>query len=282
MQPVLSPDDVRAFDDALRIYPLNSRINEYNLTHLEGLDKPCYQVVANTGPKADGVEAADAGNLYKKIPLVVGARVMLTENIWIDVGLVNGAIGTVHDIAWLAGANLRETVPLVVLIKFDCYNGLACFDDADLAGVVPIFRSKRDFLRGNTSCSRTQFPLTVAYAITVHKSQGATLDKAVLDISDKDFQPGLNYVAVNRVKAIQGVIFDTSFDLSALRGQRNINSVARAGDIARRQAPQRAASRPDTVGLAIHNGTIPRCSTEQRPLTNHGDYPGSLWRWCRW
>ncbi|KAL2166384.1 hypothetical protein VTG60DRAFT_2813 [Thermothelomyces hinnuleus] len=108
------------------------------------------------------------------------------------------------------------------------------FKDPNLAGIVPIFRSKRDFLRGNTNCSRTQFPLAIAYAITVHKSQGATLDRAVLDISDKDFQPGLTYVAVSRVKTLQGIMFDTAFDLSALRVQASANHTARAEDIARR------------------------------------------------
>lgn len=40
-----------------------------------------------------------AGNLHNKIPLCIGARVMLTENIWTAVGLVNGALGEVYDIA---------------------------------------------------------------------------------------------------------------------------------------------------------------------------------------
>ncbi|KAG5972380.1 hypothetical protein E4U58_006660 [Claviceps cyperi] len=54
--------------------------------------------------------------------------------------------------------------------------------------------------------TRTQFPLTVAYAITVHKSQGTTLDRAVVDVSAKDFSPGLSYVAVSRVKTLDGIM----------------------------------------------------------------------------
>ncbi|EAQ90501.1 hypothetical protein CHGG_02436 [Chaetomium globosum CBS 148.51] len=228
-QAALSLEEVRSFDDALRIYPRNSQVNDYNLTHLEGLNLPCYQAVAdNTGPKASEVEAADAGNLHKKIPLVIGARVMLTENICIDKGLVNGCIGTIYDFAWRTGADISTQPPFVVLIKFDQYVGPPCFDDPELAGVVPIFRSKRDFLRGNTNCTRTQFPLTIAYAITVHKSQGATLDRAVLDISDRDFTAGLTYVAISRVKTLQGVMFDSTFDLQALRIQANANHATRA------------------------------------------------------
>ena len=43
------------------------------------------------------------------------------------------------------------------------------------------------------------FSVVLAYAITVHKSQGLTLDKVVLDISAKDHSLGLTYVAISRV-----------------------------------------------------------------------------------
>ena len=55
------------------------------------------------------------------------------------------------------------------------------------------------------------FPLVVAFAITIHKSQGLTLDKVVMDIADKDFTPGLTYVAVSRVRSIRGLLFDREF-----------------------------------------------------------------------
>ncbi|RSL77364.1 hypothetical protein CEP52_017723 [Fusarium oligoseptatum] len=49
-----------------------------------------------------------------------------------------------------------------------------------------------------------QFPLTVSYAITVHKSRSITVDKMVPDLSDRDFQTGLSYVVVSRVKMLEG------------------------------------------------------------------------------
>jgi ATP-dependent exoDNAse (exonuclease V) alpha subunit len=42
-----------------------------------------------------------------------------------------------------------------------------------------------------------QFPLTVAFAVTVHKAQGMTVDQAALNIAGKDFVVGLTYVAVS-------------------------------------------------------------------------------------
>jgi ATP-dependent exoDNAse (exonuclease V) alpha subunit len=137
--------------------------------------------------------ASDAGNLHNKLPLCMGARVMLTENIWTPAGLVNGTLGTVRDIAWAAGANWREEAPNVIAVEFDSYEGPAmCPEGFSIDGapeginydnVVPIFQSVCDFSKGRISCTHTQFLLTIAYAITVHKSQGMTVVRAVLDIS---------------------------------------------------------------------------------------------------
>ena len=62
-------------------------------------------------------------------------------------------------------------------------------------------------------CTRTQFPLRIAYAITVHKAQGLTLPRIVLNITGKDFALGLSYVAISRVKTFDGLLFDEFSDL---------------------------------------------------------------------
>ncbi|KJK73540.1 hypothetical protein H634G_11211 [Metarhizium anisopliae BRIP 53293] len=82
--------------------------------------------------------------------------------------------------------------------------------------IVPILPVDRDFLIGSTLCTRTQFPLIVCYAITVHKSQSITEDVIVTDLSCRDFQTGLSYVAVSRVKTLQGLMLDAPFDRSHL------------------------------------------------------------------
>jgi ATP-dependent exoDNAse (exonuclease V) alpha subunit len=86
-----------------------------------------------------------------------------------------------------------------------------------------------------TTIVQDQFnTLTISYAITVHKSQGATLDRAVVDISCKDFQPGLTYVAVSRVRSLQGVMFDRQFDLDSLQSNAIATITTREEDRLRR------------------------------------------------
>ncbi len=47
-----------------------------------------------------------------------------------------------------------------------------------------------------------QLPLKLAWAVTIHKSQGLTLDKVVVDIGKKEFCAGLTFVAISRVRCI--------------------------------------------------------------------------------
>ena len=67
---------------------------------------------------------------------------------------------------------------------------------------VPIEKLKRQFElnSGNITCQRSQFPLTLAYALTSHKCQGQTLNEVIIDFKDGRIFPGSFYVALTRVK----------------------------------------------------------------------------------
>lgn len=71
--------------------------------------------------------------------------------------------------------------------------------------------------RTGKALARTQLPLALAWAITIHKSQGLTLEKAVIDLGNRDFSSGLSFVAISRVKTLGGLAFRTSFDLPRLQ-----------------------------------------------------------------
>ena len=126
---------------------------------------------------------------------------------------------------------MDKVVP-IILVAFDNYEGPVLYEETR---VVPIAPSKREFAFGNVSCTRTQLPLTVAWAITIHKAQGITAEKIVTNIAGKDHVVGLTYVAVSRVKNLRGLLFEEPFDYSRFQTkQPSMTETMRLADYARR------------------------------------------------
>jgi hypothetical protein len=67
------------------------------------------------------------------------------------------------------------------------------------------------------NCSRSQFPLAIAYGVTIHKSQGLTLERAVIDLGEREFATGLSFVAMSCVKTLQGLAFRSRFGIGRLQ-----------------------------------------------------------------
>jgi hypothetical protein len=73
--------------------------------------------------------------------------------------------------------------------------------------------------------SFTQFPLRLAWAITIHKSQGLTFEKAIIDAGDA-FAPGQVYVALSRCTSLQGMILHSRINNNSLRSDKRIADFA--------------------------------------------------------
>ena len=140
---------------------------------------------------------------------------MITSNVLTAFGLVNGTLGTLYDMVWRPEDDPLISLPCVLWFVPDNYaeNG-PCQRTSDGQPMIPIIPVRREWEVGSVTYSREIFPVVLAYAITVHKSQGLTLDKVVLDISTKDHSLGLTYVAISRVRTVQGLMFEKPFHIS--------------------------------------------------------------------
>lgn len=170
--------DLKSFEKAIHLYPRVDDAVQYNLFKLRQGNSPIAQIKALvSGPAADKASAEDAGGLQPFVHLAQHARVMLTSNLWVDVGLVNGATGTVQAVCYQNAG--PPALPTAVMVSY-CGPILP-------NGTVPIVPIRRSWSSTNVIYSRLQLPLKLSWAITVHKSQGVTLDKAVIEIGERNF-----------------------------------------------------------------------------------------------
>lgn len=152
---------------------------------------------------------------------------MLTSNLWVDVGLVNGAMGTVQAICYMTGG--PPDLPIAVMVRFDNYSGPTFPDNT-----VPITPLRRCWSSSGGQCSRLQLPLKLAWAITIHKSQGLTLDKVVIDVGKREFSTGLTFVAYSRVRQLQDLLFTSPFPYQSLASLSNSSQLKERQDEDRR------------------------------------------------
>ncbi|XP_061883615.1 uncharacterized protein LOC133634970 [Entelurus aequoreus] len=209
---------------ALHIYPTNMQTSHHNLERLFAICPDYVTIEAQdfinsrkTGQLehvADHHAKTSYTCLVKSLCLAPNARVMLCKNIAVADGLVNGACGTVTYIHF--GAD--KDFPLTVYVKFDDPKiGSQRRKERSHAAVECPHSTAIDPVEDSaTKCGglRRQFPLKLAWACTVHKVQGLTVDEAVVCLH-KVFAAGQAYVALSRVRDISGLVI-TDFKEKAI------------------------------------------------------------------
>ncbi len=175
-----------------RLYPHNADVDNINSEALATIGKPARVFTMQTEGSKPLVEGLKRGCLSPEIlTLKEGAWVMFTRNNF-EHGYVNGTLGTVTG--WSeAGYPLVTTHGGVIEASSEEWR----IDD-----------------RARTLAKITQVPLRLAWAITVHKSQGMSLDSAVMDLS-RAFEYGQGYVALSRVRSLAG-LYLSGFNQRAL------------------------------------------------------------------
>ncbi|TKS65165.1 ATP-dependent DNA helicase PIF1 [Collichthys lucidus] len=177
----------------------------------------CFQhcsVKHNCSAKRSAIcQTAKQRSSFQRQEYLLGGRltfrersVMLCKNVDVADGLVNGVCGLVSEIVY---ADNENKFPRKVYVKFDNADvgklwrkRCAHPPGVDPASVGIDAEEERVTDKGGM---RRQFPLKLAWACTVHKVQGLTVDEAVVSL-DRVFQPGQAYVALSRVRSLSGLI----------------------------------------------------------------------------
>jgi ATP-dependent DNA helicase PIF1 len=149
---------------------------------------------------------ANSARIPESVVLCKGAQVMVTWNQAAESGIVNGTRGIV-----------MEMTPDSVTIR--CVNGVMAtipymkIDYPEDMVTVPICH----FQGGETPTAHIRFlPIRLAYALSIHKSQGVTLDAAEIDLGKTIFEHGQAYTALSRVKSLESLHL-TAFRRGAFR-----------------------------------------------------------------
>ena len=197
------------FQDAVKLCARNKDSISYNIEKIRELQMPIALIHAlNSSQKAKKFSSNKAGGLQNSIIICKHSKVMLLSNIWKDCGLTNGANGIVKYIVYDEGTGPPK-LPACVLVHFPQYTGPSFHPTEEkIVPIVPVFRKWHDY---KVEHNRTMLPVTPSYGITIHKSQGQTLDKIILNLHDKEFATGLTYTAISRATKLENIAFDPEF-----------------------------------------------------------------------
>ncbi|USZ14424.1 AAA family ATPase [Moraxella sp. FZFQ2102] len=182
-----------------RLYTHNTDVDKINQKELDQLDAtPQSFVAVSTGEKALRETLLKSVRAPETLTLKIGAKVMFVKNMPL-LGVYNGTMGEIKAFMGVSGKQYKDAKAVIDEVAYPIVqlnNG-----GEVLAEPEEWTTEGRD---GEVLASVTQVPLCLAWAITVHKSQGMTLDAAEIDLS-KTFEMGQGYVALSRLRSLDGL-----------------------------------------------------------------------------
>jgi ATP-dependent DNA helicase PIF1 len=199
LQDVLESFEARRKMLPTLLFSRNVDVDAMNEKALAELDGPAHRYVADDAGHSDYI------NLIRNncpapqvLELKLGAQVLLLKNLDLSRGLCNGSRGVVVGFTHVRDLQGLDATSEEVAKRFDVYPKVAFFNESGNAAVVHVFADTWNVEeRGVTLASRSQLPLRLAWAITIHKSQGMTISN--LEVSFQGiFDYGQAYVALSR------------------------------------------------------------------------------------
>jgi hypothetical protein len=169
---------------ATKLYSRNinvDAINEKELSYLQGEEKIFWMEEDGFDSVVEGLKKSCLA--LEKLKLKMGAQVMFVKNDTVG-RYVNGTRG--------------------VVVGFDKMDGWPIVKTHDDKIIIAEEEEWKYEDNGVVRATLRQVPLRLAWAITIHKSQGMTLDSAEIDLGDA-FEPGMGYVALSRVRSLSGL-----------------------------------------------------------------------------
>ncbi|GAA5556412.1 ATP-dependent RecD-like DNA helicase [Acinetobacter schindleri] len=171
-----------------RLYTHNMDVDSINFRHLNEIDNEPRQFDAQCDGNDKLIETLKSSvRAPETLTLKKHAKVMFVKNNF-DLGYINGSLGEV--------IGFEEDDEFGVLPKVKLTDGTTLLVEPETWSV--------DNEAGKTIASFQQIPLRLAWAITIHKSQGMTLEAAEIDLSHT-FEKGQGYVALSRLKTLDGL-----------------------------------------------------------------------------
>jgi hypothetical protein len=175
----------------------------HNIMKVKSNQEPVAPIFAVSSPKEACKESSErSSGLVSKIILSRKTVIRLTSNLWTKAGLTNGAVGTVHSIIYEEGEK-PPSLPTAIIVIFNDYIGPSYLPG--IPNAVPIVPVRREWYANKIHCSRTMLPIILGYALSIHKLQGSTCDRVILNPGKKEFAVGLLLVGATRTKTFEGL-----------------------------------------------------------------------------
>ena len=188
--------------ETIILSPTNRKVDSINSFNLQNINS---EVFSYQSKETGNFKERPADEILK---LKVGAQVMLIKNDtkspkrW-----VNGSIGTVTELTTNSiHLKIKNKVHKIIQDTWEKFDYLIK-DGQVTHAVVATF---------------TQYPIKLAWAVTIHKSQGQTFEKVIIDLDRGSFAHGQTYVALSRVTSLEGLFLTRPIEISDIIFDNNL------------------------------------------------------------
>ncbi len=183
-------------------------INQQNLDDLKG--KSYFYKADVIGDFPDKIYP-----LEEKLELKLGAQIMFIKNDpSFDKNYFNGKMGTIKSLS-----------DKEILVYFSEENKTIEVEKHEWTNIKYVVDPNTKEVEEENLGTFTHYPIKLAWAITVHKSQGLTFDKAALDVSQV-FLPGQAYVALSRLRSLEGLVLLTPLQMNGISNDDDVMQYA--------------------------------------------------------